>query len=171
MGAVALSQVIVILRAKEQLEASTYAISGVMLLSALGLVVTQGVVVPLLKWSAARLMRTGAPMALAGYAVMAVAPSLLLVAVAHLLVAAGLGLALTGFAAAASLGVGPRHRGLMAGLVCATAGLAVLAGPLVSGLLHAVEPIAPVIAAGVATALAWMLSLPQMTPQVPQSVE
>jgi DHA1 family tetracycline resistance protein-like MFS transporter len=170
--AFALSQAAITLLVRAQLEVSTnlYAVSGIVLLSALGLVVTQGVVVPLLRWPAGRLMRTGAPIALAGYAVLAAGQSLWLAAVAFLLVAAGLGLAVTGFAAAASLGVGPRHQGLIAGLVCATSGLAVLAGTTVSGLLYDLEPIAPVIAAGVAAALAWVLSLPRLTPRVPESV-
>lgn len=170
--AFALSQAIVALLVKAQLEVSTslYAISGVMLLSALGLVVTQGVVVPLLRWPAARLMRTGAPIALAGYAVLAVGQSLWLAALAFLLVAVGLGFAVTGFAAAASLGVAPRHQGLVAGFVCATTGLAVLVGTTLSGLLYDLEPIAPVIAAGLAAALAWVLSLPRLAPRVPESV-
>ncbi|WP_086663259.1 MFS transporter [Lentzea kentuckyensis] len=170
--AFALSQAVITLLVKARLEMSTnlFAISGIMLLSALGLVVTQGVVVPLLRWSAARLMRTGAPIALAGYAILAVSQSLWLAAMAFLLVAVGLGLAVTGFAAAASLGVGPRHQGLVAGLVCAAAGLAVLAGTMLSGLLYDLAPIAPVIAAGVATAVAWVLSLPQLTSRVPESV-
>lgn len=166
-----LSQVIITLLAKDQLEVSTssLAASGMTAVAALGLVVTQGAVVPLLKWPAARLMRTGAPIALAGYAVLAVAPSFWLVATAYLVVAFGLGLAVTGFAAAASLGVGPRHQGLVAGLVHATYGLTFLAGPMLSSLLYDVEPVAPVIAAGVAAALACVLSLPQLTPRVPQS--
>lgn len=166
-----LSQVIITLLAKDQLEVSTssLAASGMTAVAALGLVVTQGAVVPLLKWPAARLMHTGAPIALAGYAVLAVAPSFWLMATAYLVVACGLGLAVTGFAAAASLGVGPRHQGLVAGLVHATYGLTFLAGPMLSSLLYDVEPVAPVIAAGVAAALACVLSLPQLTPRVPQS--
>jgi MFS transporter, DHA1 family, tetracycline resistance protein len=166
-----LSQVIVTLLAKDQLAVGTssLAASGMTAVAALGLVVTQGAVVPLLKWPAARLMRTGAPIALAGYAVLAVAPSFWLMATAYLVVACGLGLAVTGFAAAASLGVGPRHQGLVAGLVHATYGLTFLAGPMLSSLLYDVEPVAPVIAAGVAAALACVLALPQLTPRVPQS--
>ena len=167
-----LSQVAITLVTKDQLTYSTsaLAVSGVMAASALGLVVTQGVVVPLLKWPAGRLMRAGAPIAVAGYAVLAVSQSLWLVAVAYLVVAVGLGLAVTGFAAAASLGVGPRHQGLVAGLVCATSGLAFIVGPMLSGLLYDVTPVAPLIAAGAAAALACVLALPQLTPRVPQSV-
>lgn len=166
-----LSQVIITLLAKDQLEVSTssLAASGMTAVAALGLVVTQGVVVPLLKWPAGRLMHTGATIALAGYAVLAVAPTFWLVATTYLVVACGVGLAVTGFAAAASLGVGPRHQGLVAGLVHATYGLTFLAGPMLSSVLYDLAPVAPVIAAGVAAALACVLSLPQLTPRVPQS--
>lgn len=123
-----------------------------MFASGLGLVLAQGVLVPLLKWPADRLMRVGAPVALAGYAVIAGVPSLM--SPAFFVVSAGVGLAVTGFAATASLGVGPARQGLVAGLVSATAGLAFIAGPMVGGLLHGVEPIAPVIAAGVAALVA-----------------
>ena len=101
---------------------------------------------------------------------LAAGQSLWLAAVGFLLVAIGLGLSATGFAAAASLGVGPRHQGLVAGFVCATTGLAVLAGTTLSGLLYDLEPIVPVIAAGLAAALAWVLSLPRLAPRVPESV-
>jgi DHA1 family tetracycline resistance protein-like MFS transporter len=162
-----LSQVIITLLAKDLLAVSTSssAANGMTAIAALGLVVTQGAVVPLLKWPAARLMRTGAPIALAGYAVLAVAPSFWLMAVAYLVVAVGVGLAVTGFATAASLGVGPQHQGLVAGLVHATYGLTFLAGPMLSGMLYDVAPVAPVIAAAVAAALACVLSLPQRVPQ------
>jgi MFS family permease len=166
-----LSQVVITLLARDLLEVSTssFAASGVAAVAALGLVVTQGVVVPLLKWPATRLMYTGAPIALAGYAVLAVAPWFWLTALAYLVVAAGLGLAVTGFAAAASLGVGPGNQGLVAGLVYATYGLTIVIAPVLSGMLYDVAPVAPVIAAGVAAALACVLSLPRLAPRVPQS--
>ncbi|NKE57336.1 MFS transporter [Lentzea sp. PSKA42] len=167
-----LAQVVVALLVRERLEftTSSFAVGGVLLVSALGLVMTQGVVVPLVKWPAARLMRTGAPIAMAGYAVLAVATSLWLAAVAFLVVAVGLGLAVSGFAAAASLGVGPKRQGLVAGLVNATYGLTFIIGPMLSTLLYDFEQVAPVIAAGVAAALACALSLVQLTPRVPQPV-
>ncbi|SER19028.1 Predicted arabinose efflux permease, MFS family [Lentzea xinjiangensis] len=137
--------------------------------AAIGLVVTQGVAVPLLRWPAARLMKIGAPIAVAGYAFLAGAPSLWLVALAFLVVAVGTGLAVTGFAAAASLGVGSRHQGLVAGLVNATVGVPLVVAPMLSGLLHDVEPLAPVVAAGVAAALAVGLSLvPVGVARIPQ---
>ncbi|GGN09772.1 MFS transporter [Lentzea pudingi] len=124
--------------------------------SGLGFFLAQGVLVPLLKWPADRLMRVGAPVALAGYAVIAAVPSLM--SPAFFVVSAGVGLAVTGFAATASLGVGPARQGLVAGLVTATGGLTFFAGPMVSGLLYEVEPVAPVIAAGVAALVASALA-------------
>jgi DHA1 family tetracycline resistance protein-like MFS transporter len=82
----------------------------------------------------------------------------------------GLGLAVAGFAAAASLGVGPEHQGSIAGLISATTGLTFIVGPLLGTALYEAEPIAPVLAAGVAAALAFGLSLRKVTPRTPQSV-
>ncbi|MEU0879432.1 MFS transporter [Lentzea sp. NPDC005914] len=166
-----LSQVVITLLAKDRLEVGTSvaAVSGVLAASALGLVVTQGVAVPLLKWPAARLTRTGAPIALAGYAILAVTQSVWLTAFGYLVVAVGLGFAVTGFAAAATLGAGPERQGLVAGLVYAVNGLAVLVGPWLSTVLYDVVPVAPLIAAGACAALAWVVSLSTLTPRVPQS--
>ena len=139
------------------------AIESLLFASGIGLLVAQGLLVPLLKWSPARLMMVGGPLALAGYAVMAVAPSAGLMAPAFLVVSLGVGLAITGFGATASLGVGARHQGVMAGLVTAVSGLAFLGGPILSSVLHEVEPLAPVLAAGVtalvATGLAFVPAL------------
>ncbi|MFD9698611.1 MFS transporter [Lentzea sp. NPDC059081] len=156
-----LAEVVVILLVKDRMQTDISAGTTwlVPIVAAVGLLGAQAVLVPLLRWPAGRLMKIGAPVALAGYAVLAVAPSVLLVALGFLVVGLGVGLAVTGFAAAATLAAGPRHQGLVAGLVNATAGIAVVVAPMASGLLHDVEPNAPVIAAGVAAALATGLAL------------
>lgn len=156
-----LAEVVTILLVKDRLQSDVTAGAAglVPLVAAVGLIGTQGVLVPVLKWPAGKLMKVGAPVALAGYAVLAVAPSVVLAALGFLVVAVGVGFAVTGFAAAATLGAGPRHQGLVAGFVNATAGLTVVIAPVASGLLYEVEPIAPVIAAGVAAALAAGLAL------------
>ncbi|HEX8864789.1 MAG TPA: hypothetical protein VF821_03945, partial [Lentzea sp.] len=114
-----------------------------------------------------RLLRLGTPVAVAGCAVLAVAPTPLTTTVGFLVLAVGLGFAVTGFAAAATLSVGPRRQGLVAGSVGATSGLSLLVGPALAGALYGLNPIAPVIAAGVAAALATGLAL--TAPRVPQS--
>ncbi|PWK88160.1 hypothetical protein C8D88_103356 [Lentzea atacamensis] len=128
----------------------------------------RGALVPKLRWPAARLMRVGAPIALAGYGILTFASSLWLMAAAFLVTSVGL--AVAGLAAAASLGVGPEHQGSIAGLINATTGLTFILGPLLSTALYEVEPVVPVIAAAVAAALAFGLSLRKVTPRTPQSV-
>ncbi|MFJ5990342.1 MFS transporter [Lentzea sp. NPDC092896] len=141
------------------------AVEGLLLASGIGLLLAQGLLVPLLKWSPARLLRIGSPVAVAGCALLAVAPSSALMSLAFLVVSLGIGLAITGFGATASLGVGSGRQGLMAGLVTATGGLTFIAGPVLSALLYDVEPLAPVIAAGLAAVLAAGLSLVPAAPR------
>lgn len=169
-----LVQVIVGFLVADRLHLDSQATAGtvgvVLFVAGIGLVATQGAVVPKLRWPAARLMRVGAPIALAGYGILTFASSVWLMATAFLVVAIGLSLAVAGFAAAASLGVGPEHQGSIAGLINATTGLTFILGPLLSTALYEVEPVVPVVAAGVAAALAFALSLRKVTPRAPQSV-
>ncbi|SDM50297.1 Major Facilitator Superfamily protein [Lentzea albidocapillata subsp. violacea] len=165
-----MAQVVVVYLAVDKLRMAAGAVEGVLFASAIGLVLTQGLLVPLLKWYPVRLMRIGSPVSVAGYALLAVAPSSSLMALAFLVVAVGVGLALTGFAAAASLGAGPRHQGLTAGLVTTTSGLTFIAAPMLSALLYEVEPVAPVLAAAVAALVATGLSYVPVTPQLPRPV-
>ncbi|GAA3641692.1 hypothetical protein GCM10022267_30030 [Lentzea roselyniae] len=55
-------------------------------------------------------------------------------------------------------------------LFVAGIGLTFILGPLLSTGLYEVEPVVPVIAAAVAAALAFGLSLRKVTPRTPQSV-
>ncbi|MFD4640021.1 MFS transporter [Lentzea sp. NPDC058436] len=146
-------------------------IEGLLFASGIGLLVAQGLLVPLLRWSPARLLVIGAPVALAGYAIVAVAPSSALMALGFLVSSLGVGLAITGFGATASLGVGARHQGVMAGLVTAVSGLTFLGGPMLSTLLYEVAPLAPVLAAGVAAlvaaGLAFVPALNRSEPSLP----
>jgi DHA1 family tetracycline resistance protein-like MFS transporter len=146
------------------------ALQGLLLASGIGLLLAQGLLVPLLRWSPARLLRIGSPVAVAGCALLAVAPSSGLMSLAFLVVSLGIGLAITGFGATASLGAGSGRQGLMAGLVTATSGLTFIIGPMLSALLYDVEPIAPVIAAGLAAVLAAGLSLVPATQRAPQPI-
>ncbi|MET9226338.1 MFS transporter [Lentzea sp. NPDC003310] len=162
--ALGLAQTVVVHLASDRLRMPSGALSGVLLAGGLGLVLTQGLLVPLLKWSPSRLMKIGGPLSLAGYALLAVAPSAALMSLAFLVAAIGAGLALTGFAATASLGTGSRHQGVVAGLVTTTSGLTFLAAPMLTTLLYDVDPVAPVVAAGaaalVATGLAFVPAAP-----------
>jgi MFS family permease len=165
-----MAQIFVVYLSTERLRETTGSAEGVLFASVIGLVLSQGLLVPLLKWSPARLMRIGSPVSVAGYVLLAVAPSSALMTLAILVVAVGVGLALTGFAAAASLGVGPRHQGLIAGLVTTTSGLTFVVAPTLGALLYEVEPIVPVLAAAVAAVVATGLSFVPVTPRVPRPV-
>ncbi|GHH30450.1 MFS transporter [Lentzea cavernae] len=169
----ALLQAVVLYFATDRLDerVGSGSVEGLLFASGIGLLLTQGLLVPLLKWSPTRLMTVGGPVALAGCALVAVAPSSALMALAFLVVSVGGGLAITGFGAAASLGVGPRHQGVVAGLVTGVSGLAFLGGPVLGALLYEAAPILPVLAAGaaalVATGLAFVPALFRSEPSLP----
>lgn len=139
--------------------ATAGAVGVVLFVAGIGLVATQAALVPKLKWPAMRLMHVGAPIAFAGYGILAVAPGLWTMAVAFLVVSIGLGLAVAGFAAAATLGVGAEQQGAIAGLINATTGLTFIIGPLLGTALYEVRPVLPVLAASASAALAFGLSL------------
>ncbi|MEV6240460.1 MFS transporter [Lentzea sp. NPDC051838] len=165
--ALGLVSVAATLLAFDRRDGGILALTALAFVLGIGLVVTQGVLVPVLRWPADRLLRVGPPIAVAGCVILAAVPGTSATALALLVLAVGLGFALTGFAAAASLGVGPHRQGLVAGSVNATAGLSTLIGPAVGGALYSLTPVAPMIAAGVAAVLAAGLAL--MAPRVPQS--
>jgi MFS family permease len=136
----------------------------------IGIVATQSLLVLILRWPADRLMRVGAPIVVVGCGFLAAPGPAWLTVVAFLVLAVGLGLAGTGFFAAATLGAPARRQGLVAGAACGTSGLAGLVVPMLSNVLYPVSPITPVIAAGVLAALATGLSLMPMRDVAPQSV-
>ncbi|WP_051174319.1 MFS transporter [Amycolatopsis orientalis] len=133
---------------------------GVALFAAgLVLVAVQGAVVPKLAWPAVRLMRVGAPIAVAGFVLLAFAGQLWSITAAFAVLALGLGLALPGFTAAPTLMVGPEQQGSVAGLVNATTGVTFIVGPLLGTALYEAEPTAPIFAAAGAAAGALLLAL------------
>lgn len=120
----------------------------------------QGILVPVLGWRPLRLIRVGAPLAMAAYALLAVAPGLWLVVVAFAVLGVGLGLCMPGVVAAPGLLVGPERQGAVSGLVNSVIGTTFVAGPVLSTVLYELAPVIPVLAAfGAATAalaLAWL---------------
>lgn len=125
----------------------------------IGMVLTQSLVMLMLRWPAGRLMRVGAPVVVVGCGALAVPGPAWLTMVAFLVLAVGFGFAGTGFFAAVTF-VAPAGRlGLVAGAASGLSGLAGLVVPMLGSLLYEVSPVAPVIAAGVFAALATALSL------------
>ncbi|WP_170223763.1 MFS transporter [Nonomuraea turkmeniaca] len=124
------------------------------------LVAVQGGVVPALSWPVLRLLRMGIPIAIASFALLAVADSLWLIATSFGLLALGLGLAISGFTAAPTLVAEPAQQGSISGLVNATIGATFIVGPVLGTALYEISPVIPILAAlgAVVTALvlAWV---------------
>lgn len=89
------------------------------------------------------LMWAGAAVAIGSFLLIAVSGDLTPLVIAMALNGLGLGLVRPAFAAAASLAVGPRDQGAMAGIVGATAGAGFIFGPLIATSLYRVSPQAP----------------------------
>jgi MFS family permease len=124
------------------------------------LVATQAVVVPRLRWPALRLLRTGVPLALVAFAVLAFAGQLWSVVAGMALLAAGLGLAMPGYTAAGTMVARPHEHGAVSGLVNANIGLTFVLGPILGTGLYELAPIAPLLtAAALCTAVGAFLFL------------
>ncbi|MET8862969.1 MFS transporter [Nonomuraea sp. NPDC004580] len=134
---------------------------GVTLVAAgLVLVAVQGALIPVLRWPVLRLMRAGAPLTAASFALLAVADTLWLIVAAFVLLGLGLGLAAPGFTAAPTLVAGPGQHASVAGLVNATIGTTFIVGPLLGTALYEVAAVLPILtalaAATTALALSWL---------------
>jgi predicted MFS family arabinose efflux permease len=93
-------------------------------------VFTQGFLVRRYKWSALRLMVTGMPIALCGYALLIFAHRFGVLTLALGAQAFGQSLAMPGVTAAMSLGVSEDDQGVVAGLNSSTLGFGRMLGPL-----------------------------------------
>jgi MFS family permease len=109
------------------------------------LVSAQAGLVPRLGWGPVRLLRVGTPIAVAGFAVLAVAPEFWSMTAGLMVVALGLGLAMPGYTVGPTLAVGPAEQGRVAGLVNATNGSTFIAGPLLGTTLYALDSAVPVV--------------------------
>ncbi len=123
------------------------------------MILAQGAVVPRLGWPAARLMRTGAPIALIATIALLPATALWSITAAMALLAVGLGLAMPGFAAVPTLLVGPAEQGGVAGLVQTVTGVAFVIGPVTGTALYGIGPEVPIVAAAVACVAATLIVL------------
>lgn len=127
---------------------------GLLLVAGLGSMLTQGLLVPRLRWAPWRLVRVGSAVALAALAVyLAPVPAPVLVAVAAVFGAA-VGGAAAGCTSAASVAVGPGSQGDVAGLVNAGNAATFVLGPLVATSAYGVLPVLPAVLAVVAGAVA-----------------
>ncbi|GAA1829464.1 MFS transporter [Pseudonocardia ailaonensis] len=124
--------------------ATAASVGTAMVITGLVLVAMQAAVVPRLGWSPARLIRTGAPIAAAGFAVLALAGQLWLITVGLCVVAVGLGMAMPGYSAGATLRVQRSEQGAVAGLLNATTGATFIVGPLLGTALYPLGAAVPI---------------------------
>lgn len=120
-------------------------IGAALLITGVALVVTQGLIVPRLRWPALRLLRVGAPLSALAFVVLTVAPDFWSITAGLVLLAGGLGLAIPGFTTAPTLLVGPDEQGAIAGLLTGTIGLTFVIGPVLGTSLYEVAPLAPIL--------------------------
>jgi MFS transporter, DHA1 family, tetracycline resistance protein len=127
---------------------------GLLLAAGAGSMLSQGVLVPRLRWAPWRLVRVGSALALGALAVyLAPVPAPVLVGVAALFGAA-VGGAAAGCTSAASVAVGPGSQGDVAGLVNAGNAATFVLGPLLATSAYGLRPEAPAVLAVLAGAVA-----------------
>jgi MFS family permease len=86
------------------------------------------------------LLRVGLPLAVLGFAILVIADTLPLLVLSFVIAGLGLGLALPGYTAAATLEVTPGEQGAVAGLTTAAQGFGAMTGPLLATSLYQMRP-------------------------------
>ncbi|HMQ35098.1 MAG TPA: MFS transporter, partial [Chloroflexaceae bacterium] len=86
------------------------------------------------------LLRVGLPLAVAGFAILIVATTLPLLILSFVVAGLGLGLALPGYTAAATLEVAGHEQGAVAGLTTSAQGFGAMTGPLLATSLYQLRP-------------------------------
>ncbi|GAB4426567.1 MAG: MFS transporter [Chloroflexi bacterium OHK40] len=89
------------------------------------------------------LLRVGVPLAILGFAILIVAATLPLLILSFVIAGLGLGLALPGYTAAATLEVTSQEQGAVAGLTVAAQGFGAMVGPLLATSLYQLRPESP----------------------------
>lgn len=91
------------------------------------------------------LLRVGLPLAMLGFAILTIATGLPALVLSFVIAGLGLGLALPGYTAAATLEVTPGEQGAVAGLTTAAQGFGAMAGPLIATSLYQLRPEYPYV--------------------------
>lgn len=108
----------------------------VIMCSSIAMFLMQTVVVQHFGWSPLMMLKLGLPVALVAFLVVASASGMTQIFVAMTLFGTGMGLALPGYSAGASLAVTAVEQGSIAGIVSSVASFGYLVGPLFGGLLY-----------------------------------
>lgn len=114
-----------------------------MMFAAIASISAQLLIVQKLTWPPERLLKTATPLMLVGVALLMVAQDNYLIIVAISLAGLGVGLGMPGVTSAASLMVGPKEQGAVAGLMSAAPALGYTLGPVVGTGLYQLNPLYP----------------------------
>lgn len=116
-----------------------------LLVTGLGMVTGQSLVVPRSGWGPPTLLRVGSVIGLAGYGLLIPDAGLPLLLLAMFAIGLGLGIGLPGYTAGPSLLVSREEQGGMAGLIGATNGLTFVVAPTAGTALYGAMPQLPVV--------------------------
>ncbi|HXH33254.1 MAG TPA: MFS transporter [Plantibacter sp.] len=134
-------------------EATAIASGGSLLAAGVGMVLAQTVLVPRVHWRPRRLLRVGSLVALLGLVLFVFDWGMPLLILAIFLVGLGLGIAMPGYSAGASLAVCSEEQGGVAGLLGANNALTFVVAPTAATALYALSPVAPLIVAAAVMAV------------------
>lgn len=121
---------------------------GALLAAGIGMVLAQSVIVPRSRWAPRTLLRVGTVIAAAGFAVLLIGANMTVFVLAIFLIGLGLGIAMPGYTAGASLLMRSDEQGGLAGLIGATTGLTFVVAPTLSTVLYSIDPLLPVAIGG-----------------------
>ena len=139
--------------------AGAVAIAGVTI--GLTFALTQAVLAPRTGWSPWTLIGVGGALAVVGYVAATVAAGFASLLIVMVLVAIGLGLAVPGYHAGATLAVGDGDHAAISGLLTSTAGITYVFGPVTGTALYSVGQVLPLYGAIALTVIAVVISMCQ----------
>ena len=128
-----------------------------MFAGALGTLMVQWGLIPLLKLQPRALMRWGAAIALLGNLMSVIAPGYFGAVVGYAVISMGIGFARPGFTAGSSLAVDDHEQGSVAGLMMSVAGLSFLGPPVIGVALYQLAIPAPFLANALLLAIAFVV--------------
>ncbi|MCD9154172.1 MFS transporter [Aeromicrobium duanguangcaii] len=144
--------------------AQVVALAGVLI--GIGFALTQAFLAPRIPGGPRGLLVAGSLVAATGYGGAIFAPNLATLLPSMVVVAVGLGLALPGYNAGATLAVEPSEHAAVAGQLAATVGMTYVAGPILGAGLYALHPLAPIIGAALLSVAAAILAARRVTQPV-----
>lgn len=132
---------------------------GALLAAGIGMVLAQSVIVPRSTWSPPTLLRVGTCLGAVGFVLLAVNGGAVLLFLAVTLIGAGIGIAMPGYTAGATLLMDREEQGGLAGLIGATNGLTYVVSPTAGTAMYGLWPILPVIVGGAVLLLVFVFVL------------